>query len=338
MTNTKHQTPDTKTPTRRCAGFWRFEIIWCSVLGFWCLSAATSTFAGKIKYTYDGAGRLTAAELGTSGLSTFLYDLNGNVLNQTTAPATNADVRLTKTSNFTGSTVGNPITYTLTVTNAGPTAATGVTVTDPLPFGVLLSSATAGQGGVSFANRTVTAGLGVLPANGSATVTIIIFHGITNTATNIAMVTAATPDPNLANNTASRVTSGLGPINDNDSDGMPNWWETLHGLNAFSSSGVNGANGQKDADGVRNFDEWLADTDPSDANSFFHIEEIGVVSGVTTLQFQSSPIRRYTAQFTPALVVQPFTNFATFNGSGLMMSVLHTNSAGGFYRFQAEVP
>jgi hypothetical protein len=55
------------------------------------------------------------------------------------------------------------------------------------------------------------------------------------------------------------------------------------------------------------------------------------------LEFQSSPIRRYHAQFTPALAVQPFTDFATFNGSGSVMSISHTNGSGGFYR-QAELP
>lgn len=293
--------------------------------------------AGKITYTYDGAGRLTAAQHGANSLATYLYDANGNLLNQTTAPATNADVRLTKTSNFTGSTVGTPITYILTVTNAGPTAVTDVTVTDPLPFGVLFTSASASQGSVSFANRVVTADIGVLSAGGSATVNIVIFHGITNTATNIAIVTASTPDPNLANNTASRATSGLGPINDNDGDGMPNWWETLYGLSAFSSSGNNGADGHFDSDGVRNFDEWVADTNPNNSNSVFRVELVSVDAGVTTLQFQSSPIRRYNAQFAPDLDTA-FTNFLTFNGTGLPISLLHTNGGGGFYRLQAEVP
>ena len=304
-----------------------------------CFALACDTaFAGKIKYTYDGAGRLTAAQLGTNGLTTYLYDPNGNLLNQTTAPATNADVRITKASDFTGRTVGFNITYTLAVTNAGPTAATDVTVTDPLPFGVLLSSASTSQGSVSFTDHTVTADLGVLTANSSATVTIAMFHALTNKATNVATVAASSPDPNLANNTSGAVvTTGLGPINDSDSDGMPNWWETLHGLSAFSSSGNNGANGDFDGEGVRNFDEWIADTDPGDATSFFRIEAISVDSGVTMLQFQSSPIRRYGALFTADLTTA-FTNLVTFNGNGSVMSITHTNGSGGFYQLRAEVP
>jgi uncharacterized repeat protein (TIGR01451 family) len=118
------------------------------------LLTASAAFAGKVKYTYDGAGRLVAADYGNIG-TTFLYDQNGNLLSRTSALATNADVRLSKTSDITGRTVGFNITYTLTVTNAGPTLATGVTVTDSLPFGVVFSSASASQGSVSFANRTV---------------------------------------------------------------------------------------------------------------------------------------------------------------------------------------
>jgi len=300
--------------------------------------ASTTAFAGKMKYTYDGAGRLTAAQLGTNGLTTYAYDLNGNLLNRITAPATNADVRITKSSDVSGRTVGFNIIYTLAVSNAGPTAATGVTVTDPLHFGVLLSSASASQGSVSFANRTVTADLGVLAANSSATVTIAMFHAITNKATNVAYVTADSADPNMANNiSAPVITTGLGPINDSDSDGMPNWWETLHGLNPSSSSGINGANGDFDGEGVRNIDEWLADTDPADPNSFFHVEAISVDAGVTTLQFQSSPIRRYGTLFTSDLTTS-YTNLFTFDGNGAVMFINHTNSDGGFYELQAEVP
>jgi len=307
-------------------------VLWLDLALLVC--SAHSGVAAKVKFTYDAAGRLTAAAYGSNTVSTFAYDLNGNLLQRATTMPTNADVRLSKTSDFTGRTVGNPITYFLTVTNAGPDAAADVVVTDPLPFGVLFSEASVGQGSVSFANRTLTADLGVLAAGNDATVTIVMFHGLTNTATNIAMVSASTPDPNLANNTASRVTSGLGPINDSDGDGMPNWWETLYGLGGGS---LFGANGDPDGDGVRNFDEWLADTLPQNAASFFHIETVSVEGNVTTLAFQSSPIRRYHAQFAPDLNTA-FTNFLSFNGTGLMMSVLHTNGSSGFYRLVAEVP
>lgn len=302
------------------------------------MSLPTPVKAGKIKYTYDAAGRLTAAELGANGLATYLYDANGNLLQQTMGAATNADVRIVKNTPTTSITVGANLTYTLTITNAGPTVATGVTVTDPFPFGLLLSSANASQGTITFSNHTLTANLGILPPNAAATITMLAFHGLTNTATNTAMVTAIQSDPNLANNVSSDVTTGTGPINDSDNDGMPNWWETLNGLGIASTNNPNGALHDRDGDGVINFDEWIADTRANDATSFFVIDDIAVGPGITTLQFRSSPIRRYRAQFTPDLIALPFTNIVTFNGNGAVMSVIHTNTTGGFYRLQAEIP
>ncbi len=54
-----------------------------------------------------------------------------------------------------------------------------------------------------------------------------------------------------------------GPGGDSDGDGMPNLWETSHGLNAQSNTGVNGANGDLDGDGIRNLEEYQRGTFPN---------------------------------------------------------------------------
>ena len=57
-----------------------------------------------------------------------------------------------------------------------------------------------------------------------------------------------------------------GPPPDYDGDGMPNWWESQKGLSAVVS---NGAGANADSDWMPDFDEWVADTDPNNAASYF---------------------------------------------------------------------
>ena len=59
--------------------------------------------------------------------------------------ATTADLSLTKTASPTTGTVGQPLTYTLKASNAGPLAATNVTIADVLQTGADFVSANASQ-------------------------------------------------------------------------------------------------------------------------------------------------------------------------------------------------
>ena len=57
-----------------------------------------------------------------------------------------ADLALTKTVSDATPNVGDQVTFTVTLTNGGPDAATGVAVTDLLPAGLTFASATPSQG------------------------------------------------------------------------------------------------------------------------------------------------------------------------------------------------
>jgi large repetitive protein len=69
---------------------------------------------------------------------------------------------------------GRELSYTITVSNAGPSAATEVVVTDTLPTRVTFVSATASQGTVTSTAGTVVAQLNTLAINASATITVIV--------------------------------------------------------------------------------------------------------------------------------------------------------------------
>ncbi len=132
-----------------------------------------------------------------------------------------ADVRVTKTGPATVSLDGN-ITYTVTVTNAGPGPAFGATLSDPLPSGTTYvahgatptyatpATTPAGAGGCTYASATLTCLLGNLAAGQSATTTFTVKAGVGGiTVSNTASATSSSPDPNTANNSASANTQVL---------------------------------------------------------------------------------------------------------------------------------
>jgi uncharacterized repeat protein (TIGR01451 family) len=112
--------------------------------------------------------------------------------------ATSAALSVTKTGSPNPVTVGGVLTYTVTVSNAGPASATDATMTDPLPAGVTFLSATASQGSCGQAAGTVTCQLGTIPSGGSATIAIQVSPTGKGSLTNTARAAADQPNPNPA--------------------------------------------------------------------------------------------------------------------------------------------
>ncbi len=110
--------------------------------------------------------------------------------------------------------VGDDQTLTLTVTNAGPSAANGVVFTNRLPTGVTLVSAEASQGTCTVAGTTVSAELGTLSATAIATVTLVLTPLAVGNMTNTAAVSAFESDLNPADNVAIPVTTAVMPAAD----------------------------------------------------------------------------------------------------------------------------
>lgn len=103
------------------------------------------------------------------------------------------------------------ITYTITVQNVGPSNAHEVVVTDTLPPETRFVSATPSQGSCVApppgSTGTVTCNLGFLVNSTSATAGIEVTVVVRKTSvSNTASVKSSTPDPNLANNSATITT------------------------------------------------------------------------------------------------------------------------------------
>lgn len=96
---------------------------------------------------------------------------------------------------------GQPLTYTLTLINNGPSAATSTLIEDRLPAGVTFVSANAGQGTCSFATGVVSCQVGTLPVGASTQVTIVVTpqaSAVGNLLTDAASASSAEHNPTPA--------------------------------------------------------------------------------------------------------------------------------------------
>ena len=121
--------------------------------------------------------------------------------------AQTADLAVTKAGAPLTVGTGANITYTLSVTNAGPNDGSAVTLTDVLPPGVTFVS---GSAGCTESLGVVTCVVGALVANTSAGASIIVTATSCDAQlTNVVSVAATEIDPNLLDNTNSAVNAVL---------------------------------------------------------------------------------------------------------------------------------
>lgn len=169
-------------------------------------SGASATIAIVVRPTQPGT-IVNTASIGGDQPDPNRTNNTGTV---TTSVTSAADVSITKTASPDPVSVGGTLVYTIKVANAGPSPATGVVVTDPLPANVAYVSSTASQGGCSQASGVVTCNLGALANGGSATVTVTVrATGKNLRTTNTAKVKATEADPVPTNNTGAATTAVL---------------------------------------------------------------------------------------------------------------------------------
>jgi uncharacterized repeat protein (TIGR01451 family) len=126
-----------------------------------------------------------------------------------------ADLALSKSGPSSVNALGS-ITYTVSVTNNGPSAAAAVVVRDTLPAGVTFLSAD--NGGLAAGGVVTWPPVASLANGANLSYSVTVTAPATGTLVNIASASSGTPDPNAANNDgsapANRVTTVVGELAD----------------------------------------------------------------------------------------------------------------------------
>lgn len=141
-------------------------------------------------------------------------DTTNNTATEDISGAPVTDLTVTKSVDDADTQVGGALTYTVTVTNSGPSTAVDATAVDTLPAGVTFVSGSGPNGAaLSATNGVVTVDGGDLAPGASFSFTIdaTVDTGTTGTVTNSVTVSTTTSETNTGNNTAS-ASSTVDPV------------------------------------------------------------------------------------------------------------------------------
>ncbi|MCJ8146678.1 hypothetical protein MKI79_07165 [Acinetobacter sp. A3.8] len=176
-------------------------------------SGASCTYI--VQGTATTVGSITnTATVSSTGLSDTVTSNNSSAVNLTIVPA--ADLEITKSDSLTSTYTGDEVTYTIAVTNKGPSAANGALFKDAAVTGLSKTSLTcAASNGAScplapdlnIANIESTNGLAIPTLPNGGVVTFTVKANVTATSgnvSNVATITApsGTTDPVTTNNSA----------------------------------------------------------------------------------------------------------------------------------------
>jgi uncharacterized repeat protein (TIGR01451 family) len=209
----------------------------CPASGAGALSASVNLIAGGTA-TFALTGAIDPAATGTLANTAGVTSPNGvtdpalanNAATDTDTLVPSADLGMAVSDAPDPVAAGAPLTYTLEVTNTGPSASASMTVTDTLPPAVTFVGSTPG---CTHASGVVTCALGPLAPGAQATVVLQVQVQpiATGTLSNSATVTGASADPAGANNTAVEGTQVSGIRADG---------EIAHGTRLRASLAANG--------------------------------------------------------------------------------------------------
>ena len=174
------------------------------------LTAVAPTMAAGsavIALTVAVGDAVTGSVTNVANVTSTTSDLQpSNNVGSTTAGVLGADLAITKLGPPTISAAGTA-TYTLVITNYGPSSAGNVTVTDVMPVGLTLVGASASSNSITLVAEpekfVATATAVRVGTTVTVTLTVQAAYTATGTVTNIANVTSTTPDPTVTNNIGS---------------------------------------------------------------------------------------------------------------------------------------
>lgn len=115
---------------------------------------------------------------------------------------------------------------------------------------------------------------------------------------------------------------------DSDGDGLPDEWEMLY----FGNLNY-GPTDDPDHDGLSNYQEYLAGTNPNDANSVLRVTDIGAGSGQVSLTWNSVAGKTYTI-YGASQINGPYSPLLTVPsaGDGVTSTNLTGSASSQFYR------
>jgi uncharacterized repeat protein (TIGR01451 family) len=216
-----------------------------STTGVWTVGAVTTTTPETLLIEARVVSPNTQTNTASvSHSDQFDPDASNNSASVAETPQ-QSDLQVSKTVNNATPNVGDAITFTITLTNMGPDAATDVSVSDPLPAGLMFLSATPSQG--SYSDSTGVWTVGAVNPAAAPTLTIDAMVVSPNATTNTATISHADQfDPDSSNNTASVAEtpqqSDLS-LAKTVSDSTPNVGDTVTFTVTLTNNGPNTATG-----------------------------------------------------------------------------------------------
>ena len=176
---------------------------------------ATVTVIVDVSPTFTPAsGIINRATIAVDRLTGFTdNDPNNNEATATVAVEPRFDLLITKDDGLTSVTTGQQYSYTITVNNAGPSAATNVTITDTLPAQLQFVSATSNSTAIGTPNgQDYTATIPTLASGETRTITLTVLVLANATGTSIANTANVTAANAATQETGTRPNSASDPV------------------------------------------------------------------------------------------------------------------------------